>query len=400
MAGQTDNSEEKLAAIIENPKLASSVAVTVRAALRSPLAELVEGQTAWDIVKASLNAVARDIADHKHRQLLERLFLHGPAPYYDPEKPRSDGKTQLSDPECGLCVEFIFSDMISRFKGELAELLAIGPVLELLGELIDAGRLPTTTRVYWGDVIRERRRITSAAGSVSWGSYAKGADGLLVDQNHREHANRKGKPTVRGIVEVKSMSLSTPQIMAQIEKHISRLPGGLMLGGSEWSGNEIRISGLAGSPQPIRILVVPSSWKVSRDWKSTDTRIILPPYRDPPLPNQISQLAPDTWKVSLAWSAESLAEAAFGMTFWYLAQAGQHLSDHGALPRYLERMTPEEAGRNMVKQALYFLIVRPLKQRESRRAITLYNVYSFGYSGGIDSAELLAPEDFDQRSLP
>jgi hypothetical protein len=400
MNRQTDDSEEKLAAVIENPKLASSVVVTVRAALRSPLSELVEGETAWDIVKASLNAVARDIAGHPRRQLLERLLLNGPVSYDDPEQPKSEEKSQLSDSECGLCVEFVFSHMINRFKGELAELLAIGPVLELLGELIDTGRLPSSTRLYWGDVIRERRRITVAAGGRSWGRYAKGADGLLVDRYDPGHPDRKGKPTVRGIIEVKSMTLSTRRIMAQIEKHIGRLPGGLMLRGSEWSGDEIRISGLAGSPRPIRILVVPSSWKMSRNWKSIGTRIILPPYHDPPLPTQITELASGTWEVTLAWSAESLSEAAFGMTFWYMAQAGRHLSDHGALPRYLERMTPEEAGQNMVKQALYFLIVRPLKQRELRRAITLYNVYSFGYSGGIDSAELLAPEDFEPRSLP
>jgi hypothetical protein len=85
------------------------------------------------------------------------------------------------------------------------------------------------------------------------------------------------------------------------------------------------------------------------------------------------------------------------MTFWYMAQAGQYLSDHGALPRYLDPMTPQEAGRNMVKQALYFIIVRPLKKRELLRGITLYNVYSFGYSAGIDSAQPLAPEDFERN---
>ena len=398
MTDQTRESEQRLTAIIENPKLASSVVNTLSAAIRSQLAEFVESANAWDIVKSSLNAVARDIAAHKRGPLLRRLLIHGPAAYYDPEMPISDGITQLSDPECGLCVEFIFSHMVNRFKGELAELLAIGPVLELVRQLIDARKLPATTRVFWGDSIRERRCIADTDGNRLWGSYAKGADGLLVDGCESRYPDRRGTATVRGIVEVKSMLLSPPRILAQIGQHIGRLSGGLMLRGSEWHGDEIRISGFVGGAQPIRILVVPSNWKVSRDWKSAGTRLILPPYHDPPLPNQITEIAPATWKITLAWSVESLAEAAFSMTFWYMAQAGQYLSDHDALPRYLEPMTPQDAGRNMVKQALYFIIVRPLKQRELRHGITLFNVYSFGYSAGIDSAQPLAPEDFERNT--
>lgn len=397
MTDEARESEERLAAIIENPKLASSVVNTLSDAIRSQLAEFVEAENAWDIVKSSLNAVAQDIAAHKRGPLLRRLLIHGPAPYYDPEMPSSDGITQLSDPECGLCIEFIFSHMVNRFKGELAELLAIGPVLELVRQLIDMRKLPESTRVYWGDSIRERRWIADKDGNRLFGSYAKGADGLLVDGCKSGYPELRRTATVRGIVEVKSMLLSPPRILAQIEQHIGRLPGGLMLRGSEWPGDEIRISGFAGGAEPIRILVVPSNWKVSRDWKSTGTRLILPPYHDPPFSNQITELAPATWKITLAWSVESLAEAAFGMTFWYMAQAGQYLSDHDALPRYLDPMTPEEAGRNMVKQALYFIIVRPLKKRELLRGITLYNVYSFGYSAGIDSAEPLAPEDFERN---
>jgi hypothetical protein len=395
VTNQTKESEDRLAAIIENPKLASSVVLTLNDAIRSQLVEFVKADNAWDIVQASLNSVAFEIAAHKRGPLLQRLLIHGPAAYYDPEMPRSDGMTQLSDPECGLCVEFIFSHMVNRFKGELAELLAIGPVLELVRELTNTGRLPASTRVYWGDSIRERRRIADTEGNLLWGSFAKGADGLLVDGCKPIGPDRRRISTVWGIVEVKSMLVSTRRVLAQIEQHVGRLHGGLLLQGYERPGDEIRISGFDGGTQPIRIMVVPSNWRVSRDWKSTSTKIILPPYHDPPLANRITETAPGTWKITLAWSVESLAEAAFGLTFWYMAKAGQHLSAHSALPRHLDRMSPQEAGRNMIKQALYFLVLRPLKPRELRRAITLFNVYSFGFSAGIDSAQALSPEDFD-----
>ena len=55
--------------------------------------------------------------------------------------------------------QFIFSYMINRFKGELAELLGVQPCLELMEKLEKGTRLPGDVYVYWGDAIREYSRI-------------------------------------------------------------------------------------------------------------------------------------------------------------------------------------------------------------------------------------------------
>jgi hypothetical protein len=77
------------------------------------------------VFEASLKAAIRDIEEHPRGKLFRRLIEHGPHHPDDPEALVSDGETILSDPECGEAVEFIFSHMVNRFKGELAELLAL-----------------------------------------------------------------------------------------------------------------------------------------------------------------------------------------------------------------------------------------------------------------------------------
>lgn len=411
MHDQTQSVEERIAAIIANGRLAAGIVRALGRALDSPVAELVTGASAWDIFQRSLESAIRDIATHTRGKLLQRLLLYGAVRYDEPERLTSDGKTTLSDPECGLCVEFIYSHMINRFKGELAELLAVEPVLDLVQTLVETARLPPSVRLYWGEIVQQR---TSTPTGLS-GHFAKGADGLLVEKRTEPAQPLTLFPVVHGIVEVKSSPLSVRRVLAQIDHHTERLRRGLKLRDRQWFPEEITLSPEGRSPGPIRVVVVPSSWRLSRQWKSvsvgpgrvqffsphtkgTTRALVSPPYTDPPVENQIARIDSSSWKITLAWSNECLAAAAHEMTYWYMARAGQHLSDHGTLPKYLTHMTAEEAGHNLVKQAFYFLIARPLKEREWQRGVRLYNVYSFGYPLGVDSKKILAPEDFAGRS--
>ncbi|MCK5056697.1 MAG: hypothetical protein KAT34_08580 [Candidatus Aminicenantes bacterium] len=58
-------------------------------------------------------------------------------------------------------------------------------------------------------------------------------------------------------------------------------------------------------------------------------------------------------------------------------------------------MSPAEAGYNAIKQSLYYMPLRGrfLSKRKTRLAVRLYNVYSFGYPLGIDSKEMLWPDN-------
>ncbi len=232
----------KISSIINNQFLASAIHKSVSLALRTPFVHLVSGKTAGDIFKHSLNAAIRDIEKHPRGELFRRLIEYVPHDPDDPETLVSDGKTTLSDPECGSCVEFIYSHMVNRFKGELAELLAIEPCITLIRQLQREQYLPSNVNLYWGDMVQERRRaIVREKEDNLWGSFTKGADGLLVEQvsNRKDKFNRRY--SIRGIVEVKSMKHSKKKVLDQINSHIMRLNGGVKLGEKEYPQNDIYV---------------------------------------------------------------------------------------------------------------------------------------------------------------
>ena len=384
---------DRIASTIHNQRLASAIHESVASALSCPIVHLVDGNSVWDIFKRSLDAAIQDIERHPRGKLFRRLIEYGPHHPDDPESLTSDSESTLSDPECGVCVQFIFSHMVNRFKGELAELLAIRPCLELVHQLQNEGLLSTSVDLYWGDMVEERRRprIKSDESNAQWGSFTKGADGLVVEQMSSQHANPNTELKVHGVIEVKSMSLSNSKVIVQIERHISRLKGGVKLGGVIWFPNQISFSNI------FRIIVVPCTWKLSRKWHIVNTdrgrKIVTPEPSDPQIQTHVERLRPTLWKIKLAWSQELLNQAAYEMTFWYMSQVGKHVYATKSLPREWEYMTPEEAGYNAIKMMLYYMPLRYLSERQTRLAIRLYNVYSFGYSLGIDSKDMLWPED-------
>lgn len=389
-------SHERIASIIHNQHLASAICKSVSSAMGSPSVHLADGNTVWDIFKHSLDAAIRDIEEHPRGRLFQRLIKYGPHNPDIPETLTSDGRTTLSDPECGACVEFIFSHMINRFKGELAELLALGPCVELVKKLQQEGSLPPDVQIYWGDVIQERRRVkkTVKGGNAQWGGFVKGADGLIVEQRPAQRKKSCDTLVVHGIVEVKSMALSRAKVMGQINRHISRLRGGVKLRKREWSPDNIDL------PCSLRIIVFPPTWKLSREWHNVERDgcryISLPEPTKPPVQTQTQELEPNTWRIKLAWSREAIEQAAYEMTFWYMSQVGKSVYTAENLPEGWKHMTPDEAGYNAIKMMLYFLMLRYISQRQGRIATKLYNVYCFGYPLGVDSREMLWPEDFPE----
>lgn len=366
--------------------------------LECPFVYSIEGKTVWDLFERSLNEAIRDIEEHPRGKLFKRLIEFGPLNPDSPESLSSDGEGTLSDPECGSCVEFIFSHMVNRFKGELAELLAIEPCLKLIHNLQYDNQLPSDVLLYWGDMVKERRRQKrkNKESNVCWGNFTKGADGLICEIPSQK-GSHKNLLKIHGVIEVKSMALSKKRIIDQINKHILRLNGGVKLGGMVWTPDYLELSNMA------KIAVVPSSWKLSREWYSVNTskgrKLILPQHSEPLIETQVRKLQPNNlWKIQLPWSQESLNEAAYEMTFWYMSQAGKRVYKNTRLPKGWEYMTPEEAGYNAIKMMLYYIPLRYISQRQERLANKLYNVYSFGYALGVDSKEMLWPEDFPHNN--
>ncbi|MEM4066619.1 MAG: hypothetical protein QXV17_07150 [Candidatus Micrarchaeaceae archaeon] len=180
-------------------------------ALECPFVHLPDGKTVEEVFERSLNAAIRDIEGHPLGKIFQRLIKYGPS---NPDKPKvleGDNKTTLSDPECERCVEFIYSHMINRFKGELAELLALEPCVSLIRRLQHERHLSLNVHLYWGDMVQERRQNRKAIAeyNTGWNDFVKGADGLVVEQISRQDFNPQNLLRIHGIIEVKSMARPT-----------------------------------------------------------------------------------------------------------------------------------------------------------------------------------------------
>ncbi len=132
-------------------------------------------------------------------------------------------------------------------------------------------------------------------------------------------------------------------------------------------------------------------------------RLYVTPLVPPHSLDGIEQTGRDDWRITLRWSKEALAEAAYETTFWYMGKVGEVLySDPNVMPKDWSEMTPAEAGRNAAKMMLYYAGLRCRNAREEQRAIALYNAYSFGYAHGMNfrnkagRREMLWPQDLDE----
>jgi hypothetical protein len=142
---------------------------------------------------------------------------------------------------------------------------------------------------------------------------------------------------------------------------------------------------------------MPSSWRIPRPRglreNEDGVRALDIAEGEPPAPDRIERAEDGAWHVVLAWSEEALAEAAYEMTFHYMAEVGERVFSIGGVPPGLEHMTPAEAGYNVIKERLYHFIRAQRAPRHERLATRLYNVYCFGYALAADSREMLWPED-------
>ena len=344
---------------------------------RSPLA----------LFRAILFSSLRDIENHPRGQLLQRFLTCGP---YEGEGniPAELASERLSDCETSLVIRFIWSYVINSFKGALAELLAVRPCLHILSHAKREGLVPQGARLYIGQTVT----VPRARGTGT----ENGADMHILAFDRT-----KSGVSVAGIVEVKSYAATFRRIRPQLKKHILRCRRGLVVCGKRYRSEPVQgsLSAMA------KVTVVPSRWKLPRTFRYEETpqgELLNIDTRSPSADeDSIERSGKYDWHVRLRWSEEALAEVAYGMTFWYMAKAGEVIYRDG-VPNSWKEMTPSEAGKNAAKMMLYYASLRASSPRESQRAIAMYNVYGFGYALGANfrnkkgQREFLFPADLDE----
>ena len=376
--------------------LSSGLGKDVESALGAALAGGAIFPNATDplsIFRQSLAASIRDIESHPRGRLFQDFLLKGPYEYVG-EIPTALVGQRLSDADSAAAITFIYSHMVNCFKGAVTELLAARACLHLLKRLQQDCKLPRSARLYVGDSVG----INKARGK----GLLKGADLHILIEEHRPDAATS--ITVAGVTEVKSYIRSASRLRQQLDQHLRRAKQGLWVDGVDYPAEKINL-GYGKDRRVARIGVLPSSWKLPRSFRfeESETGRLLhvnagePTRKD----DEISQIGDDEWRVTLRWSKEALAEAAYEMTFWYMEKVGEIVYSE-SLPKGWEDMTPPDAGRNAAKMMLYYAILRCRTVREKQRAIALYNSYGYGYALGMNyknakgRREMLWPRDLDE----
>ena len=303
---------------------------------------------------------------------------------------------RLSDSETASAITFIYSHMVNCFKGAITELLATKPCMRLMKQLQRNGQLPSIARLYVGDSVAIHRHIGKGL--------LKGGDQHILIQNGG--SVRDSGIAVAGITEVKSYFPSQSRLRKQLDIHFLRSKQGLRVNGADYPKKMVKI-GFGPAHKILRIFVVPSAWKLPRafQFKKTKTgRMLQVEAAKPSREDKIVQTGDHDWRITLRWSKEALAQAAFEMTFWYMEKVGEVIYSE-SVPKAWKKMTPSEAGRNAAKMMLYYAILRCNSDREEQRAIALYNSYCFGYALGMNfrsakgRREMLWIEDLDEILL-
>ncbi|OGU55083.1 MAG: hypothetical protein A2V66_13760 [Ignavibacteria bacterium RBG_13_36_8] len=368
-----------ISSIIGNPYLASSIYQAIDSAIKNPNIIFIKKTPIGKIFQIVLENSIRDIQNHPRGVLFQRLIEYGSLNPSQDDLSAFASNTVLSDEECISAVNFIYGHIINRFKGDLAELLAIKPCIKLFKELKKQNKISSKTQLCFGDYIKEYQNT---------GNLAKGADGLII-----QNISKNNSISVKGVIEIKSMYLPQNKLLSQINKHITRLSKGIKLGNRLYCSKEVHCK----SSGVLRIMVIPSLWEINKDFEwlneNNGRKMIFPAPDKPKQETSIEEVGKNLWKITLDWSKEAIEQAAYDITFNYMSEVGKAVYNSDTLPRGWAHMSQKEAGYNSIKEKLYFILARPLSSYQYLRAVKLYNVYSFGYPLGIDSREMLWPED-------
>jgi len=326
-----------------------------------------------ELFRAAVRRGITSIESKDRNELLPRFLSVGP--YFDSGPIPTDAASQyMSDHEVAAAIRFIFSSAINCFQGELAEILAVGPVVRIGDEIARQEGAPGTPLVFVGETVLARtlhRRTWSKTGDFHLLEVGVDSDG------HTRLA-------VLGVAEVKSYKTSAKRLQPQLDRHVERASLGLRIQGEEIDPE--RIGTGRGVGGPLQIAVIPERWKLPRrfrfDKEGNHSFLVVEQPIPPDAGDRVERLGTNRWQVTLRWSAEALADAAYAMTFWYMGELGRLLYERDGVPQDWAEMTPEQAGQNAVKMMLYYSILRARTGREASRATALYNSYGFGYALG------------------
>lgn len=319
----------------------------------------------WKAFREAHAALTRKLEqDRKAWELLARLVTE-------------DHK--LTPEQVRWCLEFIYSHLVNKYQGVLAELLAARELSAWLSEQVACEELGPEISFVGGEDILERRY------GKSHGPWLRGADGLLLAS-----LDRPDRLCIAGVVEIKSYPVPLARISRQLEKHVLRLHQGIRIGDEHYPAERLTAAWWRKR----------DGWQLGSrpaDWRRV-LRILVSPRRRADRARVPEKLPPSNHHVTLPVSKIGLAATAYHLTVHLLEKLGAEVYRDGSP---WPEMSPEEAAVNSVKEALYHILLehREGSPHATRVATRLYNVYGFGYATSEGHREMLwAQEDGEPTS--
>lgn len=328
---------------------------------------------------------------NKRRMLLRDFIVKGPY-----EKggtiPDELKEHRLTDEQTAEAVAFIHSYIVNSFKGRLAEILALKPTVEILFAEKDDKSRPVG--LWFGDTVR----------SPSTNSSIKQSSDMHLLCITPEHVE------VRALAEVKSYAKSRAAILRQVTHHIERLQLGITVDNICYSPEQVKFA----SPRPMVISIVPSKWKLSRQFRffaDNGRSFFETENTDLPMSADEKTKIGNDWHVTLRWSEEALASEGYALSFWYIEQLGQLLHGRGL---FFDDRDPATAAIERFKAQLFYAFLRAakhpdwtpekrwLRSKAEQRAIAVSNCYAFGFALGTSfynsrgTREMLFVEDLER----
>lgn len=279
-------------------------------------------------------------------------------------------ESERTNAEIIQCLEFIYSHIINKFQGDLAEAYALELCTVLEKEWKKEGRLPPDAEYVWSAIMEKSSDYHSRDKGEGW---RKGADGLFLMEEQIPGSDNTTNLLILGVVEVKSYSLAYKRASVQIEKHLFRLRHGLKIGDRKWPAERLFF---------MRFDPTSKNWSRSSVLENTRREVLRllikpAPARHKEKHGSRPALPPSAYEITLPHPKSKFAADAYIMTVWFIERLGRKVfMEH---PNPWPDLTLEEAGSNALQEALYHIGLRRLPTRQHKIGMRLYNVYGFGY---------------------
>lgn len=291
--------------------------------------------------------------------------------------------SRLTDREIAKLLEFIYSKLVNKFKGELGEVLAARTIFDFGSQLGDG------VTVFHGSWLSARQ----LRGRGGW---YDAADAL--------YCKRDGDAfDVIAIAEVKSKGTPVDEMRTQVARNILRLRHGLRLRGEEIPPQHIRVTAGGRSVSAVEV--------DEEHARAVTTLVIVPwvrakdgtPVADPSVAN--------LWHAELPYEQDDITEAAYRFTSWYFSGVGPNVFYYtrDGEPAVGDRRVPaphqdlslEENGGHAFMEAIYHTALRksfdphepptPGRRTAWQTLLWLYNSMGFGYEKATTD-ELMFPD--------